>query len=160
MHKARWRLAPLPVEETPPQRPLQPAALIEDVDMKKFIVLIKKKDGMSFEAFRDHYENVHVPLCGAWIGHLIQDFRRFYPENLCNLYAGRADAAAGTTGGTAYDAIAVYTIKDEAAFAELSRIGQDPEFQRLITEDEKHFCDRASTLEGSAEEFFGPGING
>ena len=128
--------------------------------MKKFIVLIKKKEGMSFEAFRHHYENVHVPLCGKRIGHLIQDFRRFYPKDLCNLYAGRADAGAGTPGGTAYDAIAVYTIKDEAAFAELIRIGQDPDFQRLITEDEKHFCDRAATLEGGAEECFGSGING
>lgn len=129
--------------------------------MKKMIVLLKKKDGMPFEAFRDHYENVHVPLCGKWIGHLIQDFRRFYPKDLHNLYEGRADAGAGaSSGGTPYDAIAVYTVKNEAALAELIRIGQDPEFQRLITEDEKYFCDRAATLEGSADEFFGPGING
>jgi hypothetical protein len=128
--------------------------------MKKMIVLLKKKAGMPFEEFRTHYENVHVPLCAEWIGHLIQDFRRFYPKDLNNLYYGRADADSGVAGGTAYDAIAVYTIKDEAAFAELIRIGQDPEFQRLITEDEERFCDRAATLEGGAEEFFGAGING
>lgn len=127
--------------------------------MSKFIVLIKKKQGMSSEDFRTHYETVHVPLCAKWIGHLFQDFRRFYPNNLNNLYHGRADADAGLEGGTAYDAIAVYTVK-EGAFDELMRIGQNPEFQRLITEDELLFLERAQTLEGGAEEFFGPGING
>lgn len=126
----------------------------------KMIVLLKKKEGMSFEAFRHHYEHVHVPLCAEWIGHLIQDYRRFYPNNLNNLYHGRADEAEGRHGGTPYDAIAVYTVKDEADFQELVRIGRDPEFQRLISEDEERFCDRAATLEGGAEEFFGPGING
>lgn len=128
--------------------------------VRKMIVLLKKKEGMPFEEFRKHYEGVHVPLCGKWIGHLIQDFRRFYPTGLRNLYEGRADSDAGSQGGTPYDAIAVYTVKDDADFAELIKIGQNPEFQRLITEDEEHFCDRATTLEGGAEEFFGPGING
>jgi hypothetical protein len=128
--------------------------------MRKFIVLIKKKAGMPFEEFRDHYEKVHVPLCGKWIGHLFHDFRRFYPKDLNNLYYGRADTDQGVYVGTPYDAIAVYTIKDESAFQELIKIGQNPEFQRLITEDEERFCDRGVTLEGSAEEFFGPGING
>jgi EthD domain len=128
--------------------------------VKKMIVLLKKKEGMSFEDFRNHYENVHVPLCGKRIGHLIQDFRRYYPQNLNNLYHGRPDAHAGRKGGTCYDAIAVYTIKNEQALEELARIGQDPEFQRLITEDEERFCDRVATLEGVADEFFGPGLNG
>lgn len=29
----------------------------------KLIILIKKKDGLSPEDFRHHYETVHVPLC-------------------------------------------------------------------------------------------------
>lgn len=128
--------------------------------MKKMIVFIKKKEGMAFEDFRNHYENVHVPLCGERIGHLIQDFRRYYPQNLNNLYHGRADADAGHEAGTSYDAIAIYTIKDEQALEELIRIGQDPEFQRIITEDEERFCDRAATREGVADEFFGLGLNG
>lgn len=128
--------------------------------MKKMILFIKKKEGMSFKDFRNHYENVHVPLCGQRIGHLIQDFRRYYPKDLNNLYHGRPDADAGHDSGTRYDAIAVYTIKDEQALEELVRIGQDPEFQRLITEDEERFCDRAATVEGVADEFFGPGLNG
>lgn len=128
--------------------------------MKKMIVFLKKKKGMSFEDFRDHYENVHVPLCGERIGHLIQDFRRYYPQNLNNLYHGRPDADASYDDGTSYDAIAVYTIKNEEALAELVRIGQDVEFQRLITQDEERFCDRAATREGVADEFTGLGING
>lgn len=128
--------------------------------MKKMIVFIKKKEGMSFDDFRNHYENVHVPLCGERIGHLIKDFRRYYPQNLNNLYHGRPDADAGRDGGTRYDAVAVYTIRDEQALEELIKIGQDPEFQRIITEDEERFCDRAATVEGVADEFFGPGLNG
>lgn len=127
--------------------------------MKKMIILLKKKEGMPFQEFKDHYEKVHVPLCGDWIGHLIQDFRRFYPSDLGNLYRGRPDEADGHDGGTPYDAIAVYSVRDED-FDELMKIGQNPDFQRLITEDEERFCERAATLEGSAEEFCGPGING
>lgn len=127
--------------------------------MKKMLLLLKKKEGMTFEAFRDHYENVHVPLCAQWVGHLMQNFRRYYPKDLNNLYYGRADAGAGVAAGTPYDAIVVYSVKEED-FEELLRIGQNPEFQRLITEDEEVFLDRAVTLEGSAEEFFGSGING
>jgi len=89
--------------------------------MKKMIVFIKKKEGMTFEDFRNHYENVHVPLCGERIKHLIQDFRRYYPQNLNNLYHGRPDAHAGREGGTSYDAIAVYTIKDERHWRNSSR---------------------------------------
>jgi len=128
--------------------------------MKKMIVFIKKKEGMTFEDFRNHYENVHVPLCGERIGHLIQDFRRYYPQNLNNLYHGRSDAHAGREGGTSYDAIAVYTIKNEKALEELVKIGKDPEFKRILSEDEERFCDRAATREGVADEFFGPGLNG
>ncbi|WP_176599165.1 MULTISPECIES: EthD domain-containing protein [Sphingobium] len=124
------------------------------------IVLLKKKADMPFADFRRHYEEVHVPLCARYMGHLIQDYRRYYPENLNNLYHGRADAALGVDNGTPYDAVAIYTVKDAAAFEELVRIGPDPEFQRLITEDEERFCDRAATLEGSAAESFGNGIIG
>ncbi len=127
--------------------------------MKKMIVLLKKKEGMPFQEFKDYYEKVHVPLCAEWIGHLIQDFRRFYPKDLGNLYRGRPDEADGRDCGTHYDAIAVYSVKDED-FDELMRIGQNREFQSLITEDEERFCDRTATLEGSAEEFSGLGING
>ncbi len=53
--------------------------------MKKMILFIKKKEGMSFEDFRDQFENVHVPLCGERIGQCIQDGRGKDPLNLNNL---------------------------------------------------------------------------
>lgn len=128
--------------------------------MHKLMMFMKRKEGITFDQFRAHYENVHIPLVAKWVGPYMQDFRRYYPQNAVNLYAGRPDAdqAPQDDGGIDYDAVSIYTIRDEAALQEILRISADPEFTRLVTADEANFADRARSRQTLAEEIAGPGL--
>ncbi len=129
--------------------------------MQKLMMFMKRKEGMSFEDFRAHYENVHIPGVAKWVGHLFSASSRYYPQNHINLYVGRPDAdqAPQDDGGIDYDAVSVYTIRDEAALGELLRIAADPEFTRWATEDEANFADRARSRQTLAEEITLPGMS-
>lgn len=128
--------------------------------MHKMMMFMKRKEGISFEEFRRHYEEIHIPLCTKWIGHLIVDFKRYYPSDAINLYVGRPDAdqAPLSDGGVNYDAVSIYSVRDEAALADLLRVAQDPEFTRAVTEDEANFVDRAVSRQSLTEETTGPGL--
>src|SRR3546814_14773322 len=47
--------------------------------MIKMLWLLKRKPGMSKEAFREHYENSHVVLAHKYVGHLLEGYHRNYP---------------------------------------------------------------------------------
>lgn len=128
--------------------------------MRKLMMFMKRKEGVSFQEFREHYEKVHIPMVAQWVGHLMTDFKRYYPQDAVNLYVGRPDAdqAPGDDGGIDYDAVSIYTIKDEAALQEILRISQDPDFTRAVTEDEANFADRARSRQALTEEITGPGL--
>lgn len=128
--------------------------------MHKLMMFMKRKEGISFEEFRAHYENVHIPLVAKWVSPYMVDFKRYYPQNAVNLYAGRPDAdqAPQNDGGVDYDAVSIYTIRDEAALQEILRIAADPEFTRLVTDDEANFADRARSRQALTEEITGTGL--
>ena len=128
--------------------------------MQKLMMFMKRKEGISFDDFRDHYEQVHIPLVAKWVGHLMVDFKRYYPQNAVNLYAGREDEdqAPPNDGGVDYDAVSIYTIRDEQALQEILRISQDPAFTRLVTADEANFADRAVSRQTLTEEITGRGL--
>lgn len=45
--------------------------------MLKLTFLMKRKQGMSFEAFRDYYENNHAPLASRLCPHLVRYTRTY-----------------------------------------------------------------------------------
>ena len=126
---------------------------------QKLMMFLKRKEGVSFEEFRDHYEKVHIPLIASWIGHVMVDFKRYYPHSAVNLYVGREDEADAPSkdGGIDYDSVSVYTLT-EGAVDEIRRVRQSPEYTRAITEDEKNFVDRGATRVTLTEETSGPGM--
>lgn len=128
--------------------------------MPKLLMFMKRKNGISFEAFRRHYEEVHIPMVAGWVGHLMTDFKRYYPQQHVNLFAGREDEAKApaSDGGVDYDAVSIYSIKDEAALQELMRIALDPEFTRQVTLDEANFADRGASRQSVTEEITGSGL--
>lgn len=129
--------------------------------MKKLILFMKRKPGTSVEQFRRHYEHVHLPLNAKWIGHLVADFRRYYPENLENFFRGaERGGSADVAGGCSYDAVSIYTLRDGSAFDELMKVAQNIDYQRAIAADEAEFCDRAAGRGGVTDEFSGGGLNG
>ncbi len=48
--------------------------------MHKLLIFLKRKPGMSLEAFRDYYENRHIPLCMKYMAGA-ECYRRRYIEH-------------------------------------------------------------------------------
>lgn len=128
--------------------------------MPKLMMFMKRKPGISFEAFRRHYEGVHIPLVDDWVGHLMTDFKRYYPTQFTNLFVGRDDEkeAPANDGVVNYDAVSIYSIRDDAAVELLLRIDSNPEFTLAITRHEANFADRGASRQSITDEIFGPGL--
>jgi len=109
--------------------------------MYKVMWLLKRKDGITHEQFREHYESSHAELGKRYIGHLMLGYHRHYDA------AKSEGASFGTplSNVTDYDCIAEWVMRDEAAFEEAMRIMAKPEILKIFLEDETHFLDSAST---------------
>jgi hypothetical protein len=112
--------------------------------MIKLMLFLKRKPGLTRQQFRDHYEKIHVPLGLKYVGHLLADFQRHYPAGMVNL-------ADGTDADCGYDAVSIYSFRDQAAFGELSRIISEPRVRKILTEDEEQFLDRQACRMGQCE---------
>ena len=126
----------------------------------KFIVMLKRRQGMSAEAFRQHYENNHVALGATFIGHLLVEFSRHYPGTMGS-FAGddwQTGRMSGADAGCSYDVISIYRFRDNAALTEMTQILSDPTVQRALVEDENRFLDRAACRMGLCDVVEGVGM--
>lgn len=109
--------------------------------MERVFVLLKRKPGMSFEAFREHYETSHAKLGEKYFGHLFVSYRRNYiPEGM--------RFADGSVKENAYDCLTELVFREAGGYAELIRIASQPDVQAILAEDEARFLDRS--LSGNA----------
>ena len=112
--------------------------------MERVFVLLKRKPGLSFDEFRDHYEASHAKLGERYFGHLFASYRRNYiPSGMC--------FADGTSGDNAYDCLTELIFREKGGYAELKRIASDPEVHRTLVEDEELFLDRVVCANAMAE---------
>ena len=107
--------------------------------MKRVFVLLKRKQGMSFEDFRTHYEGSHAKLGEKYFGHLFASYRRNYIPQGVRL----SDQVAVEN---AYDCLTELVFRDENGYDELKRIVSDPEVRRSLIEDEQRFLDRDASV--------------
>jgi EthD domain len=110
------------------------------------IVMVRRKPGLTPEQFREGYENGHARLAVRLFGHLWLSYRRNYLTTGHNFAAGSETAVADDTG---FDAISEYVLRDEAALAEMGRIGA--ENMASIKEDEAKWFDQARCWNMSCE---------
>lgn len=105
--------------------------------METVFVLLRRKPGMSFDAFRAHYEASHAKLGEKYFGHLFKSYRRHYiPEG--------TRFSDGATVENAYDCVTELVFREPGGYQELKRIASDPEVQRTLIEDEARFLDRSA----------------
>ncbi|WP_062380454.1 EthD domain-containing protein [Pseudomonas abietaniphila] len=114
--------------------------------MVKLIFMLKRKAGITPQAFRDHYESSHVKLAQKYIGHLLERYVRNYPVQAVLNPSNQAKATAPVPFTSEYDVITEMYLKDSLAVEEMSRIFNDPDINPILVEDELKFLDRASTL--------------
>lgn len=113
--------------------------------MVKIMWLLRRKPGISFEQFRDHYENSHSVLGAKYFGHLMTGYRRNYVLP-ADQGAGGSAVMLGvlTAKGWDYDCIAEWDLPDEAAFEQVVAMLSDPVIGKIFHDDEEHFLDRSS----------------
>ena len=102
----------------------------------KKIVMVKRKQGLSPEEFRDGYENSHSRIAVRLFGHLWTEYRRNYLTTGYNF-----DQNNGGPEEIGFDAVSEFILPDEAAYAEMGRISA--ENHEMIKEDEAKWFDQS-----------------
>lgn len=111
-------------------------------------MFVPRLPGTTLEAFKDHYENKHVPLVLRAIGDEkpLRHTRYYLQRNPAA--QGSADTAppllfAGNPDTIDYDCITTIEFEDEAHFARFNEAFQKSPLKQEIEEDEGRFADRS-----------------
>ena len=105
----------------------------------KMILLLRRKQSLTPEEFRAGYEGSHSRIGVRLYGHLWTEYRRNYLKPGCSFVQTRAGGNSGPEE-IGFDAISTFTVRDEAAWAEMQRISAQN--QQLIQEDEARWFDQ------------------
>jgi hypothetical protein len=111
----------------------------------KILLFMKRRPGMTFEAFRDYYENHHVPLCEKYTSGVSRYVRRFLTPQP-NPETGAADELQ-------FDVITELWFEDEARFRGTVEYLATSIMPDEIVADEKRLFDRARTRMATVVEF-------
>jgi len=114
--------------------------------MLKCIALLKRREGMSREAFIDYYETRHAPLIAS-LAPQILDYRR-------NFVAADGRFEFGTA--IDFDCVTELFFADRAAYELFAARCAEPEVAQRIADDEEHVFDRAASRMMIVEERGGP----
>lgn len=114
--------------------------------MVKIIYFLKRKNGISPEGFRNHYESSHVVLAKKYIGHLLVDYVRNYPVFALLNPSEIPEGTEPVPYDIGYDCISEMHVADQAAVDEMTRIFNDPQINPILVEDELKFLERDQTV--------------
>jgi hypothetical protein len=101
----------------------------------KILIFLKRRPGMSVEAFRDYYESHHAKLCEKYTTGVQRYMRRFLDP--------LPDRATGTTEDLPFDVVTELWFKDEAVFEATVRYLSTSSMPQEVIEDEERLFDRA-----------------
>jgi len=103
----------------------------------KILLFMKRRPGMTFEAFQDYYENRHAPLCEKYASGISRYVRRFLTPH--------PNPETGETGELEFDVITELWFDDETIFRRTVEYLATSIMPDEVVEDEKRLFDRAKT---------------
>jgi hypothetical protein len=103
----------------------------------KILFFMKRRPGMTFEAFQDYYENHHAPLCEKYSSGVSRYMRRFLTPH--------PNPETGATEEFQFDVITELWFDDEAIFRGTAEYLSTSLMPDEVVEDEKRLFDRAMT---------------
>ena len=103
----------------------------------KILLFMKRRPGMTFEAFQDYYENHHVPLCEKYTSNVSRYVRRFLTPH--------PNPETGATEELPFDVITELWFEDEAIFRGTVEYLATSIMPDEVVEDEKRLFDRTKT---------------
>jgi hypothetical protein len=110
----------------------------------KILLFMKRRPGMSFEAFKDYYENHHAPLCAKYASGVSRYLRRFLTPH--------PNPETGATEELQFDVITELWFEDEAVFRGTVKYLATSIMPDEVVEDEKQLFDRAKTRMATSVE--------
>jgi len=110
----------------------------------KILIFLKRRPGMSMDAFRDYYENQHAKLCEKYTSGVQRYMRRFLDP--------LPDVATGKTEELPFDVITELWFEDEAVFRATVHYLSTSIMPAEVVEDEKKLFDRARSRIATAVE--------
>jgi hypothetical protein len=106
-------------------------------NIHKILLFMKRRPGMTFEAFKDYYENHHAPLCAKYASGVSRYVRRFLTPH--------PNPETGATQELQFDVITELWFEDEAVFRGTVQYLATSIMPAEVVEDEKQLFDRAKT---------------
>jgi hypothetical protein len=106
-------------------------------DNYKILLFMKRRPGMSVEAFKDYYENHHAPLCATYASGMKRYERRFLTAH--------PNPETGATEELAFDVITELWFDDETIFRNTVAYLSTSIMPDAVVEDEKRLFDRTKT---------------
>lgn len=100
----------------------------------KILLFMKRRPGMTMEAFRDYYENNHAPLCARYSSGVSRYLRRFLVPH--------PNPETGESGELPYDVITELWFDDEKLFRGTVHHLSTSIMADEIVADEKQLFDR------------------
>lgn len=100
----------------------------------KILLFMKRKPGMSIEAFRDYYENRHVPLCRKYTAGVSRNIRRYLNP--------QPNAESGRNDELPYDVITELWFDDEATWKTVATHIATSVMPDEVVADERNLFDR------------------
>ncbi|KAK7991612.1 hypothetical protein PG996_013374 [Apiospora saccharicola] len=111
----------------------------------QLLMIGRRRQDLTPAQFRDHYENVHIPLMRNLTGDTFPlSHERHYirRDDTGNNGTFPAAVLVGTSPGAIdYDAVAVLTYRDKAHFDANWAFFEDPETRKIIAADEAKFSE-------------------
>jgi hypothetical protein len=103
----------------------------------KILFFMKRRPGMTVEAFQDYYENHHAPLCATYSSGMRRYIRRFLNAH--------PNPDTGVSDELEFDVITELWFEDEATFRGTVKYLSTSVMPDVIVEDEKRLFDRSKT---------------
>jgi len=100
----------------------------------KILLFMKRRPGMTLEAFQDYYENHHAPLCEKYTSGVSRYLRRFLTPH--------PNPETGATGELPYDVITELWFEDETIFRRTVDYLATNIMPDEVVKDEKRLFDR------------------
>lgn len=102
----------------------------------KLIFLFRRKAGTTFEQFRDHYENNHVPLAVRLLPYF-KTYKRNY------IRRGEEYRPSGIGAKGDFDVVTELSFANREDYERMLRALADPAILDQIVQDEERFMDRS-----------------
>jgi len=104
--------------------------------MVKLVCLLKRKQGLTFEEFKDYYETSHAPLAIGYLAKAV-DYQRRYLDPAMPGYLEGGEEMPGV-----YDCITEVWFESRADMEDNLAVLADSESAKVVIEDEERFLDR------------------